>query len=61
MPDGRKVFNFSAGPTTLPKAVYDECEKDMHSYKDTGIPVMELIHLVNVDDTFAKISTDCKD
>ncbi|HHX49170.1 MAG TPA: 3-phosphoserine/phosphohydroxythreonine transaminase [Clostridiales bacterium] len=39
-----KVFNFSAGPSTLPKEVLLEAQKDFVDYKGTGMSVTEMSH-----------------
>ncbi|MCK5129774.1 MAG: 3-phosphoserine/phosphohydroxythreonine transaminase [Clostridiales bacterium] len=40
----KRVFNFSAGPSTLPLEVLNEVQKDLVCYKDTGMSVMEMSH-----------------
>lgn len=39
-----RVFNFSAGPCTLPVEVLEEIRDDMMNYKGCGMSVMELSH-----------------
>lgn len=39
-----RVFNFSAGPSTLPVGVLEEAARDMVNYKGTGLSVMEMSH-----------------
>ena len=39
-----RVFNFSAGPSTLPMAVLERAQKDLISYGDAGMSVMEMSH-----------------
>lgn len=39
-----RVFNFAAGPSTLPVEVLEECKEGIFNYKGTGIGVMELSH-----------------
>src|ERR1022692_136355 len=39
-----RVFNFSAGPCTLPVAVLEEAKHDLLNYKGTGMSVMEMSH-----------------
>jgi len=39
-----RVFNFSAGPCTMPVDVLVEAQNDMISYKGTGMSVMEMSH-----------------
>ncbi len=40
----KRVFNFSAGPSSLPLEVLQEAQKDLVCYKDTGMSVMEMSH-----------------
>lgn len=40
----KKIYNFSAGPATLPKEVLDRAAAELTSYGDTGISVMEMNH-----------------
>ncbi|MZP28940.1 3-phosphoserine/phosphohydroxythreonine transaminase [Heliobacterium undosum] len=39
-----RVFNFNAGPATLPLAVLEEAQREMLNYKGTGMSVMEISH-----------------
>jgi phosphoserine aminotransferase len=39
-----RVFNFSAGPCTLPVEVLEEARDDMMNYKGAGMGVMEMSH-----------------
>ncbi|MFP4416085.1 MAG: 3-phosphoserine/phosphohydroxythreonine transaminase [Chitinivibrionales bacterium] len=39
-----RVFNFSAGPATLPLAVLEQAAREMTDYKGTGMSVMEMSH-----------------
>lgn len=39
-----RVFNFSAGPCTLPVEVLEEIRDDLLNYKGVGMSVMELSH-----------------
>lgn len=39
-----RIFNFSAGPATLPEAVLTAAEAGIHDYNGCGIGVMELSH-----------------
>lgn len=39
-----RVFNFSAGPGTLPVAVLEEARREMLAFKDAGASVMEISH-----------------
>lgn len=38
------VYNFSPGPCTLPKAVYEQIGKDLTNWNGTGVSVMEMSH-----------------
>ncbi|MDD2716562.1 MAG: phosphoserine transaminase [Candidatus Wallbacteria bacterium] len=40
----KRVFNFSAGPATLPLPVLEEAQKDMIDWKGKGLSVMEMSH-----------------
>ena len=40
----KRIHNFSAGPSVLPKTVLQTIEKDLINYKGTGISVMEMSH-----------------
>jgi len=39
-----RVFNFSAGPGTLPVEVLEQCKEDLLNYKGCGMSVMEMSH-----------------
>ena len=39
-----RVFNFAAGPSTLPLPVLEEAKKDLLNYQDSGMSVMEMSH-----------------
>lgn len=39
-----RVFNFSAGPATLPVEVLEQASKDMLNYNGCGMSVMEMSH-----------------
>lgn len=39
-----RVYNFSAGPSTLPLPVLEEAAKDMLNHKGSGMSVMEMSH-----------------
>lgn len=38
------IYNFSAGPSILPKEVLEKAQKELVKYGDTGISVMEMSH-----------------
>ena len=37
-----RIYNFSAGPATLPEAVLQEAAEEMLDYKGCGMSVMEM-------------------
>ncbi len=39
-----RIYNFSAGPATLPLEVLQQAQEDFISYKGTGMNVMEMSH-----------------
>ena len=39
-----RVFNFSAGPATLPEPVLEIAQKELLDFKGTGMSVMEISH-----------------
>ncbi|KAJ2551340.1 Phosphoserine transaminase [Coemansia sp. RSA 1933] len=39
-----RVWNFSAGPSTLPVSVLEEVQRDLLNYKGHGMSVMEMSH-----------------
>lgn len=39
-----RVFNFSAGPATLPEAVLREAQAELVDYKGAGMSIMEMSH-----------------
>ena len=42
--DDREVYNFSAGPCVLPKAVLKKAAEEMFNYRGCGQSVLELSH-----------------
>ncbi|WP_077622877.1 3-phosphoserine/phosphohydroxythreonine transaminase [Sediminibacillus massiliensis] len=40
----KRAYNFSAGPSMLPQAVLEKAQKELLSYQDSGMSVMELSH-----------------
>lgn len=40
----KRIFNFSAGPATLPLEALEEAQKELLNYKDLGMSVMEMSH-----------------
>lgn len=49
-----RIYNFSAGPATLPVEVLEEAAKDMLDYKGTGMSVMEMSHRSKAFDAIIK-------
>ena len=41
---GEKVHNFNAGPSILPRTVFEEASKAILNYNNTGLSVLELGH-----------------
>jgi len=39
-----RVYNFSAGPSTLPESVLEKAKKEMLNYQQSGLSVMEMSH-----------------
>ncbi len=39
-----RVYNFAAGPSTLPLPVLEEAKKDLLDYQGTGMSIMEMSH-----------------
>lgn len=39
-----RVYNFAAGPATLPVEVLEEAKEEMMNYQHTGMSVMEMSH-----------------
>ena len=50
----KRVYNFSAGPAILPEDVLLEAQKDLFSYKGTGMSVMEMSHRSKTFDNIIK-------
>lgn len=46
----KRIYNFSAGPAILPEEVLLEAQKDLFSYKGSGMSVMEMSHRGNIFD-----------
>ncbi|MBC8545039.1 MAG: 3-phosphoserine/phosphohydroxythreonine transaminase [Clostridia bacterium] len=40
----KRVYNFSAGPAVLPEEVLEQAAREMMSYGDSGMSVMEMSH-----------------
>ena len=39
-----QVYNFSAGPAMMPKAVLEQAQKELLNWQDQGTSVMEVSH-----------------
>ncbi|RWX47409.1 phosphoserine aminotransferase apoenzyme [Candidatus Electrothrix aarhusensis] len=39
-----RIYNFSAGPATLPYSVLEEAAQDIVNFKDKGIGLIEMSH-----------------
>ena len=39
-----RIYNFSAGPATMPEEVLEEVRDEMMNYRGTGMSVMEMSH-----------------
>lgn len=51
---GKRVFNFYAGPATLPLSVLEEAQKDFIDWKGCGMSVMEMSHRSKEYDSIIK-------
>ena len=40
----KRVFNFYAGPATLPLQVLEKAQKDLLNFENTGMSLMEISH-----------------
>lgn len=50
----KRIYNFSAGPAILPEEVLLEAQKDLFSYKGSGMSVMEMSHRGKIFDEIIK-------
>lgn len=56
-----RIFNFSAGPATLPEAVLRQAQKDIWDIDDSGIGILEHSHRGKVFDRItAETEADCR-
>ena len=39
-----QIYNFSAGPSTLPKSVLERAQREFVNYKASGVPLIEMSH-----------------
>ena len=44
----KRIYNFSAGPATLPTSVLEKVQHELLSYQDSGMSLMEMSHRGNV-------------
>ncbi|MFT8424644.1 MAG: 3-phosphoserine/phosphohydroxythreonine transaminase [Liquorilactobacillus sp.] len=51
------VYNFSAGPAVMPKEVLEQVQRELLSYKNSGMSVMEISHRSSL---FADIQKDAE-
>jgi phosphoserine aminotransferase len=49
-----RIFNFSAGPAILPEEVLLEAQKELFSYKGSGMSIMEMSHRGKIFDGIIK-------
>ncbi len=57
-----RVFNFSAGPCTLPVEVLEEIQADLMNYQGSGMSVMEMSHRGKVfEGILAKAEADLRE
>ncbi len=40
----KRIYNFSAGPATLPLAVLEKAQKELLNFQDQGMSIMEMSH-----------------
>jgi phosphoserine aminotransferase len=50
----KRIYNFSAGPAVLPEEVLLEAQKELYSYKGTGMSIMEMSHRGKIFDQVIK-------
>ena len=59
---GKRVFNFGAGPCTLPLPALEEAQKEFTNYMDSGMSVIEMSHRgKEYDQTHAEAMTLAKE
>ena len=49
-----RIYNFSAGPATMPEPVLEEIRDEMMNYRGSGMCVMEMSHRSKVFETIAQ-------
>jgi phosphoserine aminotransferase len=52
-----QVYNFNAGPATLPNTVLEEAQTSLLNYKDSGLSILEISHR---SDLFSELLMDAK-
>lgn len=52
-----RIFNFSAGPATLPLPVLEQVQAELLDWRGAGMGVMEMSHR---DKEFMSIAADCE-
>jgi phosphoserine aminotransferase len=58
----KRVYNFNAGPATLPLAVLKKAQEELLDYKDTGMSIMETSHRAKeFDDVIKEASSLMKE
>ena len=55
----KRVYNFSAGPSSLPVSVLERAASEMVCYEDSGMSVMEMSHRSPVYDKIIKDAEAC--
>jgi phosphoserine aminotransferase len=53
----KRIYNFSAGPAIMPEEVLLEAQKDLFSYKGSGMSIMEMSHRGKIFDAIIKEAT----
>ena len=57
-----RVYNFSAGPATLPKEILRQAQTELLDYQDIGASIMEISHRSpQLEELTAKIETDLRE
>lgn len=50
----KRIYNFAAGPAILPEEVLLEAQKELYSYKGSGMSIMEMSHRGKIFDKVIK-------
>lgn len=57
----KRIYNFSAGPATLPDEVIEQAQKDIWNIRDSGIGILEHSHRGKVfEDIIRETEHDCR-